>query len=115
MQIVIYYYYRNIVYLKVSFGQFCKVDKSVSLTATSPMNEHEYMLGRPYGGCAILWNSNVKYDIVKLSFNSKRLCVIKICLSSKVSMGAPNFVVQTDVACDVLLSAARNSVILLYF
>ena len=32
-----------------TFGQFCKI-------ATSPMNEHEVLLGRPYGGCAILWN-----------------------------------------------------------
>ena len=29
------------------------------------MNEQEILLGRPYGGCAILWNTYVKYDIIK--------------------------------------------------
>ena len=50
-----------------TFDQFCKVDKNLSFTATSPMNEHEILLVRPYGGCAILWNSNVNYNIVKLN------------------------------------------------
>ena len=58
----------------------------IRFTATSPMNEHEVLLGRPYGGCPILWNSDVKYDIVKLSFKSKRLSGIKICISDNVTM-----------------------------
>ena len=60
------------------------------------MNENKNLVGRPYGGCAVLWNSDVKHDIVRLSFTSKRLCGIKICLSDNVTIIVMNMYMLCD-------------------
>ena len=70
------------------------------------MNEHEILLVRPYGGCAILWDCNVNYDIVKLNFKSKSLCGIKVCISDNVTMIVVNVYMPCDlrvVGCNSML------------
>ena len=42
------------------------------------MSDTEYITGRPYGGCAILWNNTLICNVEPVPCTSKRLCVVKI-------------------------------------
>jgi hypothetical protein len=42
------------------------------------MNPNEFQLGRPHGGCAILWKSTLECLIVPIETVSKRLCCVKM-------------------------------------
>ena len=52
--------------LKSMFEKLCDIDSKVSFTATSAMDEWVELCGRPFGGCAILWRSNMKYKVKKV-------------------------------------------------
>ena len=40
------------------------------------MNENTILRGRPFGGCAILYNSNMACECVEIKCRSDRLCAI---------------------------------------
>ncbi len=42
------------------------------------MAENEILGGRPYGGCAIIWRSNLSHKVTKLHTNNNRLCTIRL-------------------------------------
>ena len=42
----------------------------------SDMDSHELILGRPYGGCGILYHRSLAPNIVRLKCDTKRFCAI---------------------------------------
>ena len=48
----------------------------------SGMPDTDIMHGRPYGGCAIMWNNTLSCQIVPLQTVNKRLCVVKLNIDS---------------------------------
>ena len=44
----------------------------------SQMRENQLLQGRPYGGCAILWNANLSLSVSHVSMNSNRVCAIRV-------------------------------------
>ena len=77
---------------------------------TSPMDDTVPLLGRPYGGCAIIWSSQIKCNVDKIECISKRICAVKITLDTvqlvlfNMYMPCDNGYDSTDLAeyCDVL-------------
>ena len=45
------------------------------------MNKNNILRGRPFGGCAILYNSNMACELVEIKCCNDRLCAILINLS----------------------------------
>ena len=39
-------------------------------------DKSDVLLGRPYGGCATLWRSNIRAHIEPVNTNSRRICAI---------------------------------------
>ena len=89
--------YRNFGYLKEVFGrcdilllqetwlfnfqhnEFNKVLPNCHYHAVSTMDESEVgRVGRPYGGCAILWHSNLALTCVPVNTISPRICAVQI-------------------------------------
>jgi hypothetical protein len=59
------------------FNVFNDIDKDFSFSAVCGMDNRHILQGRPYGGCAIFWRSNLNGKITTLDSNSRRLCAIK--------------------------------------
>jgi len=57
---------------------------NVCYHSVSGMADDELISGRPYGGCAILWNNSITLKIEPISVLSKRLCVVKVSTSDTV-------------------------------
>ena len=49
---------------------------NVEIVGKSSMNENTILRGRPFGGCAILYNSNMACECVEIKCRSDRLCAI---------------------------------------
>ena len=58
------------------FMKLCKIGNGSGVEAVSAMDESIIRVGRPYGGCAIVWNPKLKGKVKSLVTNSKRLCAI---------------------------------------
>ena len=56
-------------------------DSPICYESKSPMDEEVQKYGRPYGGVAILWRSNIKYNVVPVVTTSSRMCCIQIWVS----------------------------------
>lgn len=55
-----------------------KLGNGYCVNGTSSMDENAPRLGRPYGGCAILWNPLLKCKITPVSCKTSRLCGITV-------------------------------------
>ena len=44
----------------------------------SGMDDNTILKGRPFGGCAILWNECLKFKVTPISTDCKRLCCIVV-------------------------------------
>jgi len=44
----------------------------------SGFDNSDVLAGRPYGGCAILWRSDLMANVTRLTVDSKRLCAVHI-------------------------------------
>ena len=44
----------------------------------SGMRDSEPILGRPFGGCAILWNKNIQATVTPVNTDSNRICAINL-------------------------------------
>ena len=42
------------------------------------MDESVPLIGRPYGGCSIIWSSNTSCKVDRIECISKRLCAVKV-------------------------------------
>lgn len=78
------------------FEQFSKVCDHVCYSASSAMDENELLIGRPHGGCAILWNSKLEYQVDEIKCESKRLCAINVYLKEKVKL----LIINVYMPCD---------------
>ena len=63
-----------------NFHKFEEIDKSINICieGKSAMNPEVIRAGRPHGGCAILWNSNIGYKVTPIQTISKRLNCLNI-------------------------------------
>jgi len=62
-------------------GQLCKlgdIDSNYVFNAVSGFDSTEVLSGRPYGGCAILWRSDIDADIKAIEISSRRICAIRM-------------------------------------
>lgn len=55
-----------------------ELDGNFTFTGVSGFGNREILSGRPYGGCAILWRSSLKFSIDFLSVRSRRVAAIKL-------------------------------------
>ena len=60
------------------FHRFELIYSDIDYVATSAMDPECMHLGRPYGGTAIVWRRNLKYDVNIIKTCSNRLCAVKI-------------------------------------
>jgi len=69
---------------------------NVSYHGSSAMNESEPLVGRPHGGCAIIWPNelNCKFDPVDIAH--ERLCAVRIHLDSNVTVLLINVYLPCD-------------------
>ena len=66
------------------FKEFDKVLGNCSYHAVSAMDEcNVERLGRPYGGCAVIWHSNLALAFTPIITSSPRICAVAI--KSKIS------------------------------
>lgn len=50
----------------------------VDMTGTSAMDENVQLYGRPHGGCAIVYKSDIMCDITEIQCNHNRLCGVTL-------------------------------------
>ena len=59
-----------------------KLSADFCFTGVSGFGNTEVLMGRPYGGCAILWQSSLLANVCPLSVVSNRVCAARVCLES---------------------------------
>ena len=68
----------------------------VDYHAVSPMDINEPIIGRPYGGCAIIWHSNIDCKIRPVSIDSGRVCAVTMTFENGTSL----LLINTYLPCD---------------
>ncbi len=63
------------------FGKLAKIGNGFGVEATSAMDENVERLGRPHGGCAIVWNPKIKGKVQKLDMDHNRVCAVSVVLN----------------------------------
>ena len=58
------------------------ISPNISYTGVSGFDNSVMLMGRPYGGCAILWQSNLFVSVTPIDVNSRRLCAARLCSES---------------------------------
>ena len=58
------------------------IAENVSYTGVSGFSSSDILTGRPYGGCAILWRSNLTMTVTELDTGSNRICAVRFCSDS---------------------------------
>ena len=58
------------------------ISANISYTGVSGFDNSVMLMGRPYGGCAILWQSNLFLSVTPIDVNSRRLCAARLCSES---------------------------------
>ena len=49
---------------------------------SSSMDESVPLIGRPYGGCSIIWSSDISCKVDTIECISKRMCAVKVTVDS---------------------------------
>jgi len=65
----------------LSKGQLCTlgdINGNYLLNAVSGSDSSEVLSVRPFGGCAILWRSDMNADVKIIDTSSRRMCAIKM-------------------------------------
>jgi hypothetical protein len=52
----------------------CNIDEKFLFTGISGFDNSDVLSGRPFGGCAILWRSDLMGTVSILATDSKRVC-----------------------------------------
>ena len=68
------------------FHRFSQICSNASYCGSSDMIETEVLVGRPRGGTAILWKSDVVYDVKSIKCESSRLSAVLLTVTSIVSV-----------------------------
>jgi exonuclease III len=58
------------------------ISDGVSFHAISGFGNSDVLAGRPYGGCAILYQSALLLDMCPISVDSRRICAVRVCFDS---------------------------------
>ena len=61
---------------KSEFPELLSLGSSTDMTAVSAMDESIHRVGRPFGGCAIVWRASITGQITKIDSDCNRLCAI---------------------------------------
>ena len=62
----------------LQLGTLTTIDSNFLYYGVSGFDNSEILLGRPYGGCAILWRSSLFVNICPVSVDSKRVCAVHV-------------------------------------
>ena len=81
---------------KSNLHYFSKISDHIGYVGSSAMDESFLLYGRPYGGCAIIWNNKMKYKVTQVDCTSKRLCGINIAIGEDVSFVVLNVYMPCD-------------------
>ena len=65
---------------RTQFDWFNKLQDGIGKHGVSAMREEDFLKGRPFGGCAILWNRNSKLNIEPVELDSVRIAAVHITL-----------------------------------
>ena len=60
------------------------------------MNENKYNVGRPYGGCAIIWHAGLDCKVIPVVHTNNRLCCIVVTFAN----GLTAMMVNVYMPCD---------------
>ena len=76
--------YKNIVCIKHNLYRDCTNSFSPNsvCVVSSSMDESVPLIGRPYGGCSIIWSTNISCKLDTIESISKRLCAVKVTVDS---------------------------------
>ena len=58
--------------------ELANIDDHFLFTVRSGFDNSEVLTGRPYGGVAILWRSDLAASITVIDTNSKRVCAVRM-------------------------------------
>ena len=61
---------------KSEFPKLLSLGSSTDMTAVSAMDKSNHRVGRPFGGCAIVWRASITGQITKIYSDCNRLCAI---------------------------------------
>ena len=78
------------------FHRFSQICSNASYCGSSDMIETEVLVGRPQGGTAILWKSDVVYDVKSIKCESSRLSSVLLTVTSNVSVLLINVYMPCD-------------------
>ena len=96
--------------------------KDVHMLCVSGMPDPEFITGRPYGGCAILWNNTMICNVEPVSCQSNRLCAVKVELQDlsillftlympcDTECDANNVLIYNDVLCEITSLATSMNI-----
>ena len=59
-------------------GLLGDIDYNIMYTGVSGFDNESVLSGRPYGGCAILWHSNMCVNVVPINVDSRRICAVSL-------------------------------------
>ena len=54
------------------------IDNSILYNGVSGFGNDSILSGRPYGGCAILWHSDLYVKIQPIDIDSRRICAVSV-------------------------------------
>ena len=65
-----------------NFYKLAKIGGCSGVEAVSPMCENVQRVGRPFGGCAIIWNPKLNAKVESVKTNNSRSCAVNIVIGS---------------------------------
>ena len=77
----------NFVFIQEHWLRKCQFDKFTNeLTnafshSVSPIAEDKFIIGRPYGGCSIVWKNDLKTPVTPVIVNSTRICAVSVVIN----------------------------------
>ena len=58
------------------------ISENMSYTAVSGFDCDDVLVGRPFGGCAILWQANLLASVCPIKVDSRRVCAVRVCFDA---------------------------------
>jgi hypothetical protein len=58
------------------------ISENISYTAVSGFDSDDVLVGRPFGGCAILWQANLLASVCPIKVDSRRVCAVRVCFDA---------------------------------
>ena len=91
-------------YMQKDLPQLCKNMSDVNIIGCSGMDETVLLMGRPYGGCAILFRKSLNWYVEIIDTESRRICAC-IC---KDPSGMKMLLCNLYLPCDVSSGTAAS-------